>query len=165
MDIRIGNHGWTQVGGDMNPGTYGGTIAKADGSSIELLKIQPVREYVGDREAVEVGYPFWTQEGYFTIDDLSLDNGYVKSALSFWGYDTDANRERFLYELKPESRAMVIAEALLDYGRGDEGPSGWAQDIIPAGERVNWWGIKRPKGWRYLEDEDKEFRQLLRENS
>ena len=34
MDIRIAKHSWTQVGGDMNPGTYGGTIAKADGDHI-----------------------------------------------------------------------------------------------------------------------------------
>lgn len=156
MEIRIGKHGWVQVGGDMNPGTYGGTIAKADGSSIELLKIQPVREYVGDVEAIAVGHPFWTREGYFTIDDLDLDNSDVKSALESW----DLTREKLL-ELKPESRAMAIAEALLDWGRGDEGPSGWAKDVVPG--PVKWWGSKRAQGWRYLEDEDREFRQLLRE--
>lgn len=162
MDIRIGKHGWVQVGGDMNPGTYGGTIAKADGSSIELLKIQPVREYVGDREAIDVGHPFWTREGYFTIDDLRLDHDDVKSALSSYGHDTDAKRVEFLSTLKPESRAMIIAEALLDYGRGDEGPSGWAQDIL-GDRRVKWWGSKRAQGWRFLEDEDKEVRELLKE--
>jgi hypothetical protein len=164
VDIRIGKHGWVQVGGDMDPGTYGGTIAKADGRSIELLKIQPVREYIGDREAVEVGHPFWTREGYFDADDLRLDREDVKSALSSYGHDTDEKRIAFLRELEPESRAMVIAEALLDYGRGDEGSSGWAKDIL-GDRRVKWWGSKQPRGWRYLEDEDREFRQLLRENS
>jgi hypothetical protein len=159
VDIRIGKHGWVQVGGDMSPGTYGGTIAKADGHSIELLKIQPVREYVGDAEAVEVGHPFWTREGWFDLDDLQLDRDEVKSALQTVGLTTEK-----LLTLQPESRAMAIAEALLDYGRGDEGPSGWAKDVIPEGARVKWWGSKRPQGWRYLEDEDKEFRQLLREN-
>lgn len=157
MDLKIAKHGWVQVGGDMNPGTSGGTIAKADGRAIELLQIQPVREYVGDAEAVEVGFPFWTKEGYFDLDDLSLSNKDVQSALKTVGLDEDA-----LLEMKPETRAMAIAEALLDYGRGDEGPSGWARDIIH--ERVKWWGSKRPAGWRYLADEDAEFRQLLREN-
>jgi len=29
MRIKIGKHDWVQVGGDMNPGEFGGTIAKA----------------------------------------------------------------------------------------------------------------------------------------
>lgn len=157
MKIRIGNHDWMQVGGDMNPGTYGGTIARADGRAIELLKIQPVREYVGDADAVEIGFPFWTREGWFDIDDLNLDNEEVQRARE----STSLNDE-ILEEMNPEQRAMAIAEALLDYGRGDEGPAGWAEDVVPG--RVQWWGSKRPRGWRYLEDEDREFRELLREN-
>ena len=158
MDLKIAKHGWVQVGGDMNPGTHGGTIAQADGRAIELLKIQPVRAYIGDSEAVEVGHPFWTQEGYFDLDDLSLSNKDVQSALETVGLDEDA-----LLEMKPETRAMAIAEALLDYGRGDEGEAGWARDVL-GDRRVKWWGSKRPAGWRYLADEDVEFRQLLREN-
>jgi hypothetical protein len=116
-----------------------------------------VREYIGDAEAIEVGFPFWTKEGYFDLSDLHLSKEDVQSALSFVGLDKEA-----LLELKPETRAMAIAEALLMYGRGDEGPSGWAQDVVPG--RVKWWGTKRATGWRYLADEDREFRQLLREN-
>lgn len=160
MDIRIAKHGWTQVGGDMDPGTYGGTIAKADGDHIEMIKIQPVREHVGDREAMEVGHPFWTREGHFDLDDLQLDRKDVQSARSYAGLN-----DEILQGLKPESRAMAIAEALLDSGaRGDEGSGGWAKDVIPSGERVKWWGSKQPQGWRYLADEDVEFRRLLREN-
>lgn len=157
MRIEIPEHGWQQIGGDMNPGKYGGTIAKADGSAIEIREIQPVREYVGDREAVEVGFPFWSKEGYFDASDLDFNNKDVQSALNSWGLTKDK-----LLELKPASRAMVIAEALLGYGRGDEGPAGWAKDVVPG--PVKWWGSKRAQGWRFLEDEDKEFRQMLREN-
>jgi len=156
MRIKIGKHDWVQVDGDVNPGTYGGTIAKADGHAIELLKIQPVRYYVGDSDALDVGVPFWTHEGYFNMSDLNLNNEDVKSALEYTGLLEQ------MEDLRPESRAMAIAVSLLDYGRGDEGPSGWAKDIVPG--RVKWWGSERPRGWRYLEDEDKEFRQLLREN-
>ena len=35
----------------MSPGAHGGTIATADGHSIELIEIQPVRAHVGDVEA------------------------------------------------------------------------------------------------------------------
>ena len=62
LEIVIPTMDWEQIGGDMSPGTYGGTIATGDGQTIELIKIQPVREYVGDKEAAEVGFPFWTRE-------------------------------------------------------------------------------------------------------
>ena len=158
MDIKIATHGWMQVGGDMDPGTYGGTIATADGRAIEMIKIQPVREYIGDREAADVGHPFWTKEAYFDLDDLSLDNKDVKSARESSGLN-----DEILQSLKPESRAMAIAEALMDYGRGDEGEAGWAKDVIGS-RMVKWWGSKRAQGWRYLADEDVEFRRLMREN-
>lgn len=162
MDIRIGKHGWVQVGGDMNPGAFGGTIARADGRSIEIREIQPVREYVSDREAVEIGAPFWSKDGYFDLSDLDLHSRDVRGALSAYGYDGDAAIAEFLGELKPESRAMAIAEALLRYGRGDEGPAGWAKDVVPG--KVKWWGSKNPTGPSFLADEEREFRQLLREN-
>jgi hypothetical protein len=159
MEIRIAKHGWTQVSGDMNPGKYGGTIAKADGDHIEMLQIQPVREHIGDRDAAEVGHPFWTKEGYFDLDDLQLDRKDVQRARRYTGLNDD-----ILQGLKPESRAMAIAEALLEYrsdGRGDGGSGGWAKDVIPSGVRVKWRGSKQPQGWRFLEDEDVEFRRLL----
>ncbi len=50
----------------------------------------------------------------------------------------------------------MIAEALLDYGRADEGPAGWSGDIgIP--EKVKWSGGK-VAGPEYLADEDEAFR-------
>lgn len=54
----------------------------------------------------------------------------------------------------------MIAEALLDYGRGDEGPAGWSKDIgIP--DKVKWWGGK-VAGSEYLADENGEFlREVL----
>ena len=160
MDIRIAEFGWQQIDGDMNPGSYGGTIATGNGHAIELLKIQPTREYVGDGEAADLGFPFWSREGYFDLDDLDPDGPNakeIKSALGSWG-----QTPQDLLEMEPDKRALVVASALLDYGRGDEGPAGWAKDII-GNRRVKWWGSKGAQGWRYLEDEDREFRRLLRE--
>ena len=54
MEIRIPTFDWKQVGGDGDPGKYGGVIASADGNAIEIIEIQPVREAVGDREAKDV---------------------------------------------------------------------------------------------------------------
>jgi len=108
----------------MDPGTYGGTIATADGRAIEMIKIQPVREYIGDREAVDVGHPFWTKEAYFDIADLSLDSKDVQSARDYSGLT-----DEILLSLQPEGRATAIAEALLDYGRGDEGGTHFQQAI------------------------------------
>src|SRR5208337_1024983 len=150
LKITIPTMGWKQIGGDMDPATYGGTIATADGSSIELIKIQPVREYVGDKEAADVGFPFWTKEAYFDLADLDPNSEEVKSALETVGLEREA-----LEEMEPTQRAIAIAEALLGYGRGDEGPAGWSADInIP--EKVKWWGDK-VAGAEYLADEDDAF--------
>jgi hypothetical protein len=151
IEITIPTMEWTQIGGDMDPGAYGGTIATGDGNAIELIKIQPVREYVGDKEAKEVGFPFWTRIAYFTIDDLSLDDDNVQSALDSIDLDNNALRE-----MTPTQRALAIAQALLDYGRADEGPAGWSANIgIP--DRVKWWS-DQVAGAEYLADEDDAFR-------
>lgn len=157
MELSIAKHGWQQVGGDMNPGAHGAVIARADREAIQIRRIDPVRSSVGDRDAVEVGFPFWSRDGWFDLGDLDPYNKEVLSALRMYGDDP----MKTLRDLKPESRAMFIAEALLDYGRGDQGPHGWAKDVVPG--PVLWWGTKRPQGWRYLQDEDVEFRRLLRE--
>ncbi len=158
MRIEIPSFDWRQVGGDVNAGTYGATIARADGSTIELRKIQPVREYVGDSEAVEVGFPFWTRDGWFDESNLRLDNDDVQSAIALYGWDEDDTLEN----LQPTERAIAIAEALLDYGVGDEGPAGWSDDVVPGD--VLWWGTNEPQGSEYLSDEDDEFRELLGED-
>jgi hypothetical protein len=151
LEITIPTMDWEQIGGDMDPGTYGGTIATADGRSIELIKIQPVREYVGDKEAAEVGFPFWTRESSFDIDDLDPNNRDVQRALDSIGMSLETLKEDFT----PTQRAMVIAEALMDHGRADEGPSGWSGDIgIP--DKVKWWSGKIA-GPEYIADEDEEF--------
>jgi len=150
---------WEQIGGDMSPGTYGATIARGDGSSIELLKIQPVREYVGDKEAADVGFPFWTREAYYDLDDLDPSHADVQSALDSIGM----NMKTLEADFTPTQRAIVIAEALLDYGKADEGPHGWSDDILH--EEVKWWGGK-VAGPEYLEDEDRAFREeVLEEES
>ena len=156
MDIQIPTMEWTQIGGDMNPGAYGGLIAKGDGQSLELVQIQPTREYVGDGEACEVGFPFWSKEAWFDSDDLSLEREEVQSAMQSCGLDAEA-----LGDMAPTQRALAIAECLVSYGDGEEGPSGFAKDVVPG--KVKWWGSKRARGWRYLEDEDREFRAMVRE--
>lgn len=156
FEITIPTMDWEQIGGDMDPGAYGGTIATADGRAVELIQIQPVREYVGDGEAKDVGFPFWTKTAYFDAADLELDNDDVRSALNSIGMELDTLKADF----SPTQRAIVIAEALLGYGRGDEGPGGWSADIgVP--DRVKWSGGK-VAGPEYLADEDDAFlREVL----
>jgi hypothetical protein len=155
VEIEIPTMGWEQINGDRDPGAYGGTIATGDGDHLELIKIQPVREYVGDGEAKDVGFPFWTRTAYFDLADLDPNSDDVKGAMSYVGLDLDA-----LDEMKPEYRAVALADALLDYGRADEGPSGWSADIgIP--EKVKW-SSGEVAGSEYLADEDDAFvREVL----
>ena len=157
MDVRIPKMPvWEQINGDMSADQHGGTIAMADGDHIELLQIQPVREYIGEREAAEVGFPFWTKEAWFDLADLDLNNDDVKSALQSIGIDLDNPEEWFAEKSTPEQRALTIASALLDYGRGDEGPAGWSEDL-PDYE-VKWWSGNNTESLQsYLADEDEEF--------
>lgn len=157
MKITIPNMPmWEQIGGDVSPGAYGGTLARSDGNALELLKIQPVREHVGDKEAMEVGFPFWTREAYFDLDDLDPSRKNVQSALRSIGMDLGTLEDEFT----PTQRAIVIAEALLDYGEGDEGPHGYSKDILSG--KVKWSG-GQVAGPEYLADEDEEFRALFKE--
>jgi hypothetical protein len=152
IDVVIPTMGWEQIDGDMDPGTYGGTIATGDGDHLELIKIQPVREYVGDREAKDVGFPFGTRTAWFAAADLDLKSEDVRSALDSIGMSL-----KTLEDLTPEQCALTIASALLNYGRADEGPAGWSADIdIP--DKVKWsgGGVAGPE---YLADEDEAFRR------
>jgi hypothetical protein len=160
MEIRIETFGWRQISGDMNPGAHGGLIATGNGQAIELIQIQPTMEYIGEGEALDLGFPFWSKEAYFDISDLDPDGPNAKEVAS--AMSTVGLSREDLEVSTPAVRALMLAEALVAYGRGDEGPAGYAKDII-GDRRVLWWGSKRPTGWRYLEDEDREFRRLLRE--
>jgi hypothetical protein len=156
LEIRIPTMPWEQIGGDMDPGAYGGLIATADGDHIELLEIQPVAEYVGNREAADVGFPFWTKEAWFDLEDLDPKNEDVKSALASSGFDEGEQKIWLEEEATPEQRALVIAESLLRYGRGDEGPSGWSSDLPD--HEVKWNSGKIATIPDYLADEDESFR-------
>jgi hypothetical protein len=150
VEITIPTMGWEQIDGDMDPGAHGGTIARSDGHTIELLKIQPVREYVGDDEARDVGFPFWTREASFDQSDLDPGEKDVQSAMQSIGIDAD-----YLRDITPTQRALTLASALLDYGRAEEGPAGWSKDIIH--EPVKW-QYGDVAGAEYLADEDEAFR-------
>ena len=143
---------WRQIGGDVNPGAHGATIARYEGDAIEIREIQPVRSLVGDDEALEVGFPFWTRAAYYQPEDLALDNPQVQAALRYCGQEPDC--------VPPD--LLLLAECCLAYGHlAEEGPAGWAKDVVPG--RVKWWTSVRPCGWRWLAEEDRDFRALLRE--
>jgi hypothetical protein len=157
LEIKIPNMPmWEQIDGDMDLSGHGGTIAQADGDHIELLKIQPVREHIGDKEAAEVGYPFWTREAWFDLSDLDMRNKDVRSALDSIGIDLNNPEEWFAEKSTPEQRALTIASALFDYGRGDEGPAGWSEDL-PDYE-VKTMDGKIVSLREYLSDEDEAFK-------
>jgi len=163
LEVRIPSMPqWKQIGGDMSPGAHGGLIAKSDGDALELIEIQPVRAYIGDREAAEVGFPFWTKEAYFDLSDLDPSNEDVQSALATSGFTEGEQKFWFEEEATPEQRALVIAEALVSYGRADEGPAGWSSDIIH--DKVKWQD-GTIAGAEYIADEDEEFaRDVLLDN-
>src|SRR4030042_235674 len=158
LKLKLKKHNWVQISGDMDPAQHGGMIARCDGCTIEITEIQPEREYVGDQEAIEVGFPFWTKEAFSRGADLSLDSEEVPAALQCCGLP----QER-LEEMKPAQRSLAIAECLVSYGHVAAGPCGYSKDILGK-RRVRWWGCKKAQGWRYLAGEDRHFKQLLKKS-
>lgn len=157
QDWKLGPNTWRQVDGDMNPSQYGAIIARSDGERIELLEIQPVREYMSESETLDVGFPFWSHEASYDESDLDPASDEVQAAIQ--SYDLN------LEEIGEEYRAVALAVCLMRYGVGVcEADAGWAKDIL-GDRRVEWWGRKgkRPVGWRYIADEDVEFRRMQRE--
>lgn len=165
LEIPMTQFDWEQIDGDVSLGTYGGIIARCDGDQIDLVEIQPVREYVGDGEAKDVGFPFWTKEASYDLSDLSPDNANMRKALESSGVD--------LEEIEPEWLARAIALACMRYGHGsEEGDGGWAGDKKPGEEgRANLLGSRRVR-WGYVGverktfaeecgDEDDEFRREI----
>lgn len=150
---------WFQIGGDMNPGAHGAILARFDGGAIEVREIEPVLDSVGEREGLEVGFPFWTREAWYDATDLDPDNPETYGAQNACDFDP----EDFDPD-DPDALALAMAEVLLRYGyKVEPGPSGWAKDVTP--DKVYWWGNKLARGWRYLQNEDVEYRQLLRERA
>ena len=155
IEVVVPTMGWEQIGGDMDPGASGGIIATGDGDHLELIQIQPVRDNVGDEEAKGVGFPFWTRTAWFDVDDLDPKKKEVRSALDSIGMELETLEDDFT----PEQRAVVIAEALLDYGDAEEGPGGWSDDIgVPTHVK---WSSGTVAGPEYLADEDDAFRNEI----
>ncbi len=154
---------WEQIDGDVNLGAHGGIIARCDGERIDLVEIQPVREYVGDGEAAEVGFPFWTKEATFDADDLSPTNKNVATAIESSELDLD--------DIEPQHLAGAIAVACMRYGHGsEEGDGGWAGEKKPdeggranlLGSRLVRWGYAGVERRTFADecgDEDDEFRR------
>ncbi|HXH93598.1 MAG TPA: hypothetical protein VNN25_18600 [Thermoanaerobaculia bacterium] len=149
--IELREFDWEQVDGDVNLCAHGGIIARSNGKEIDLIEIQPVREYVGDGEAAEVGFPFWTKEAYYDLSDLSPSNKNVKAAMESSDLD--------LSEIDPEHRGVAIALACMRYGHGsEEGDGGWSKDIVQFPVRWGYAGTERMTFEEYCGDEDEEFR-------
>ena len=145
---------WMQVSGDVNPGTYGATIAQSDGITIDLVEIMPVLEHLSEREAAEIGFPFWPRTTTFWLSDLDPATVEAKRALESCGWEYDGEH--------PDP--MQVALALFEYGHAEEGPAGWAADVLPSG-RVLWWSEKYRRGARFFQDDEAEFRRIVKDVS
>lgn len=163
LELQMPTFGWRQIGGDMDPGSHGGLIARADGDQIELIEIQPVREYVGDGEAKDVGFPFWTREATYDLNDIkkAFEN---RSDKGWAPLDYVGLTAHELQEMDPQQRVVATAEAMMRYGEGvEEGAGGFARGTDSRGGLLNfpieWWGGTIATFPEYCGDEDDEFRK------
>lgn len=143
---------WYQIGGDMNPATYGATLAQWDGYAVNVLRIDPVLEYVGERDGVAVGYPFWASEACYDADDFAT---FLADKRALESCCIDA--EDFAGRLTIAQR-FDLADQMIGYGyRMAPCPSGFSRDVLPA-RRVVWWHSSA-REWRAA---DVEYRALVR---
>ena len=152
---------WYQVDGDQSsPEKYGATYAREDETgAVEVRKIQPTIEYVGEREAIEAGVPFWSREGYYDRERLTR-------CLNSFGTEESHNRgwhpigymgaKAADFNLRRRVDRFRLACAMLDYGEGaEEGPSGFSVDVLA--------GIGRCVSRKDWHAEDWKFRRMLKE--
>ncbi len=144
---------YTQTGGDRSPADHGGAFTRTnEDGSIEIFEIQPVLPHSSEGEAIEVGFTFWTKEGYFDAEDLEWSDD-IESAAKLWGM----TREDF-EELPPVGRVEVAFSCGLG---SDEGPAGFGSDLPDyMREAACSWGGKLGAD---LDQADEEFRDMVKE--
>jgi hypothetical protein len=162
--IKFKKDQWYQIGGDQDPGKYGGIIARYDGRGVDILEICPMIDAVGEEEALEFGSPFAGRDAHYDEDDLLSTTGHFAESLAeakqSQGLEDDALPEDKI------ARLFALSEAMLrhwgaHFGNSEE-RAGYAKDVL-GNLKVHWWGSRGKKGYTYLSDEDREFKRLLRE--
>jgi hypothetical protein len=154
MTKPIGNL-YKQVSGDVNPAQYGATLLRWEGDEIEIVQIQPVRNYLSDSEAVEIGFPFWKREARYSKQDLNgveALNAVNSACLDLSEIDSMTAR----YE--------AVAVACMEHGwKVEEEAGGFARDVFPP--KARYWCNKRPLSGAAFADEDSEYRKLVCESN
>lgn len=143
---------WVQVSGDMTPEDHGGTIARlSEFGNVDVREIQPVRSYVGEGEALDVGYPFWSRATEIEVRYLTLANPVTRDLVRRAGWIDEGvfhgadllNRASILYDIEEETPWP-----------SEEGPAGWSPTVLPTRpELIRWWANPTPpilpedRGW------------------
>lgn len=149
---------WYHVNGDIHGMRYGCTLAMFERDVVHVRQIQPVTEYVGDREGSEVGYPFWSKKASYDLADirriLSERNERGWAPLDYVGLDIPADAKL------TRSVRIECACAALDYGyMTKEGPAGWSADVLPRRLARSYGTPTRADGY----EADREYRRLVRD--
>lgn len=120
---------YRQCDGDVNPATYGGTFYRTSEvpDEVELLRLSPVVEYVGERDAAELEGAYWVKTTIVDRTDLArlfTDKGW----LSFLGMTPDELPDPTTVDLQTLARWAASDEG---YGLLD-----WEQEGNPTGRQV-----------------------------
>lgn len=122
--MKLRNDAWQQVWGDVNPCKYGGIFAQLDGDAIQLFSLEPVRDLVGDGDAVEVGFTFWKSEGYYDPSDLKFNED-AAGVLRSIGADDET-----WYAKSRVERAVLLFEQRIGREPALERNGGFTEDIF-----------------------------------
>ena len=120
---------WKQVGGDVNPKTYGAVLARVDDSGVEVVRIEPDDE---DKEHKS----YYVTSGYFHKSDLEWEKGQAHPEEMAGSMDFDEK------EWNETDLANKGAIALQYHGSGwsgqDEHVVGWANALPAKSNQIEW---------------------------
>ena len=126
---------WGSTTGDV-PGDQDLFLVRSSEDNVEVLRIQAVRHWIGDEEAAERGFPYWTQDYWYEVSDLELHDELQDMIERADVSPTDANEYA---GWGPLERALLLAEIYSMAGgvRPDEGESGFSDDVLPEEDELS----------------------------
>jgi hypothetical protein len=119
---------WEQIGGDVNPKEYGAVLARIEGDSIEVIRIDPVED--------EPKKGWWVTDANFDASDLEWDGSANGKAIA-----------SSIGASKTEWKKMSLAqrgEAGMGYhggmwSGGTHMVSKWSDALPAASNSIKWW--------------------------
>ena len=148
---------WRQIGGDMTPESHGALLARADRHGVDVVRIENLRDHVGDDEAASTkGRGLFLADSWsFDWDDLDMDSDPAMWRRICSDYEGHMPEGWTLEDCGDNMDASWRAERLAEDHSPGEVDSGTSEDVLPApAEEIVWWGDAQSVSQGFAEEDD-----------